>query len=52
MGALAPVGGTLRDAVLGWAALPVSGAQLLVMLILVYRRARVAEQWSRTDPSR
>jgi phosphatidylglycerophosphate synthase len=44
MGALAPVHGTLRDAALEWAAAPVSGAQLLVMLTLLYRRVRVVEK--------
>lgn len=44
MAALAPVHGALRDEALKWAALPVSGAQLLVMLILVLRRARVGEK--------
>src|SRR5262245_40520120 len=42
--ALAPAHGALRHVTLEWAALPVSGAQLLVMLILVYRRARVGDK--------
>jgi phosphatidylglycerophosphate synthase len=44
MCALAPVYGDLRDALLGWAALPVSVAQLLVMFALVYGRARTVEK--------
>jgi phosphatidylglycerophosphate synthase len=44
MAALAPVHGALRDVALAWVALPVSGAQLLVMLILVYRRMRIGEK--------
>jgi phosphatidylglycerophosphate synthase len=44
MAALAPVHGALRDVALAWAAPLISGAQLLVMLILVYRRARGVEK--------
>jgi phosphatidylglycerophosphate synthase len=44
MVALAPVHGAARDVALEWAALPVSGAQLLVMVTLLYRRARTPEK--------
>lgn len=40
MAALAPVHGAVRDAAIERAALPISTAQLLVMLILLYRRVR------------
>jgi phosphatidylglycerophosphate synthase len=50
-GALAPIHDHLRDIVLSWAALPVSGSQLLVMLALICRGAgRVVKPMNSATP--